>query len=385
MKIFTYLKAILSFLPFLDIYERKVQFYINSKGGIKSIIGGIFSVFLICVAFYSFLNNFQSWINGEQLRMISRYDSLSADEIAIKNLSLQFDLDHSNYNIFFTISSNIYSQVFFNENLQRYLDFSLIYFDIDSMYGRYIEWEYCSVQKMNEFLDLSDNSQKDEVYPKRICIKDGQDIKFEYTYDQNRERGLLNMTQFMFIIEKCFNSSANNFSCAPEEEIISVINTVHLSISLPRSYYDFNNVMNTRKRSFEKQNYYLDPNILQSYINEIMPIFLSTDHGLINTDYKLDSVDFNSETLSYQALSSEKNRQGYLFVYLIKPSLNRQFYYRKNENIFWLFSSLGGTINFFFVFGNIFIYFYNSLILKHRLIDISFSSDQSHKKETPTE
>lgn len=376
MSFLTYFKAFFSFLPLLDIFGCKVQFLIDCKNSVKTKIGGLFSIFLIVVFLYSFVRNFESWINGEQLRMISKYDSFTIDEIQMKNLSLLYELDYSNYNIYFLLTSKIGSDRVYNEKLQKYLTFKMIYYDVNSFHPRDIQWEYCSNKKMHEFLNLNENLQNDSVNLLRICIKDGQNIKIGYAYD--KEEKWVNTTSFQFMIQKCRNSSENNFSCASEKEINDVIKTSGIQISLPKSYYDFNDVRSTRKRSFDNQFYYLDSNIYNSYFFPIVPIYLLIDRGLTNTQYTLDSIDFNSEASSYQSKSPD-DFDGVIFSYEIIPSFNQQYYYLKNENIFWLISSIGGSINFFLLLGNVLIFFYNCLVLKHKLMNFSFSFDGNEK------
>lgn len=383
MKVFDYLGTIISFLPIFDMFGRRVQLSVDQKPGVKSKIGGAFSLFLIGVALFSFVNNYLLWINGDQLHMISSYNSLTVEDTAKKTPKLIYEFNSSNYYIYFSLSSSLDSKYIYNEDLKRYLNYSMNYYSLDSDYAIPIELEFCSDRKMNEFLELDQNFLNDDsVNRGRICIKDGQNIKMGYSYE---ELGL-GFAHLEFNIERCINSTENNFTCASREEIDAVIDFGYIQVSLPKTFYDFNNPANCRKRSFQYKIYALDPGFFHYYDVSLIPNYLLTDHGIINSDYKLDSVDFNPESFNYQAFSEELN-DGILFQYNIAFDFNQQFYYRKNENVFWLFSSLGGTLNFFFIFGNMIIYFYNSLLLKHQLINISFSHDDTvdNKKTTYTQ
>lgn len=68
-----------SFIPFFDIFGHEVDFYINSQTKVKSILGGIFSILIIFLCLYTFINNYVSWTKGEDLTTISAYRSYNGD------------------------------------------------------------------------------------------------------------------------------------------------------------------------------------------------------------------------------------------------------------------------------------------------------------------
>lgn len=88
-----------------------------------------------------------------------------------------------------------------------------------------------------------------------------------------------------------------------------------------------------------------------------------------------DSVDFNSETMNYQAMSPATT--GNIFDYNLFFNFNQQTYYRKNQKIFDLFANAGGTINFFFLLGKFICGFYNFLLYKYLLTKNLFCEQEN--------
>ena len=105
----------------------------------------------------------------------------------------------------------------------------------------------------------------------------------------------------------------------------------------------------------------------------LTPLYLYTDQGVINDDYGLDSIDFNQDNLMGQSMI-RKNANPVLFSYTIEVGLDQQIYYRRNLKFSDLISNFGGTINIFFIFGQFLCSTFNLMLLKHKLINISFEN-----------
>lgn len=81
---------------------------------------------------------------------------------------------------------------------------------------------------------------------------------------------------------KCENSTENNNSCASDLEIEDILKYIQVQATVPKSVYDFNNLKNPRKRTYDYQYYHLDFSLLKWYSGTLIPVYLETDHGIIS-------------------------------------------------------------------------------------------------------
>jgi hypothetical protein len=89
----------------LDMYGHKVDLYIHSQSRVKSKFGACFSILIISLCLYLFIVNLIAWSNNQNLEIISSHQSLSANELALKNQSFNYTFDYSNYNIYFGLTA----------------------------------------------------------------------------------------------------------------------------------------------------------------------------------------------------------------------------------------------------------------------------------------
>lgn len=365
-----FLNKIESYFLYLDMYGHRVDLYIDAKPFVKSKIGAFFSILVVIFCIYTFLGNYISWANKEYLQTISSTSSLNVNQIIREGKAYNFSIDSNDYALYFILRGQINETYVPFSNLTRYVTQSFIFYD-ENNNEKKLEMENCLTRKINNFL-LEDNpnlKDSNEASKWRICIKDGQGVYL----------GLFPMSQIvqtpamMFRIHKCINSTKNNNSCASDDEINEIIKTLEFQTSIPRTIFDFNDVDNPRKRTYDYRLYSLDFQFCKKFLSYLMPIYLKTDEGIIFDDYKLNSIDFNVDDMQYESLNRIGD-DGLILSYEFIFGLNQQIYYRKNLKLYHIVANLGGIINILFIIGKVICYFYNMLILKFSLINISFSN-----------
>lgn len=299
------------------------------------------------------------------------------ETIAIDKPNLVYPFNSSNFNIYFSLGAPLLNgSAFYNSDLKRFLTQSVEYYVDGSFTMKVLETEDCSNKKINEFL-LLESQNDNSTNKKRLCIKDGQNITMGMYFNQTSNN--YRIPYISYLIKKCVNSSENNFSCATNEEINQMIKNTTIQVTVPKSIYDFNDVLSPRKRSFDYKFYYLDPSFSKLYTNYLIPNYLLTDVGILNEDYRLNSIDFNTGSLDYELMSF--NQGGAIFEYDLRFDFNQQFYYRKNQKIYQIFANIGGTINFYILIGNLICYYFNALILRYLLVNISFVNLNEPRKK----
>lgn len=75
-----------------------------------------------------------------------------------------------------------------------------------------------------------------------------------------------------------------------------------IQASIPKTFFDFNDPNNARKRTYDNSFYNADIDFKKQYIAYLLPIYLKTDHGLIYDDYELDAIDFNVDSLNFDLI-----------------------------------------------------------------------------------
>lgn len=363
-----------SYFIYLDMYGHRVDLYIDSKSFVRSKVGAFFSVLVILFCIYSFVGNYLSWAHKEYLQTISSSSSSSVNQILRENKAYNFSLDSNNYGMYFVLRAKINNTVVPFSNLTRFVTQSLIFYDGTNSY-RKLDMENCLRRKINNFL-LEDNQNLinyNETSPLSICIKDGQGVYLGLIPDSQ----MVQTPGLIFQINKCVNSTENNYSCASNEEINEMIKIIEFQTSIPRTIFDFNDIENPRKRTYDYRLYSLDFQFCKKFVSYLMPIYLKTDEGILFDDYKFNSVDFNVDDTQYESLNRIEE-DGLLLSYVFILSLNQQTYYRKNLKLYHIVANLGGIINIIFILGKIISYSYNMLILKFSLMNISFSNLDSN-------
>ena len=373
-------KRLEGFLIDIDMYGHRVDIYLDSKSLVKSRLGAFVSVFVLVICFINVYNDSSDWLSGANLQTISSSQSFSTLELMISNSSHSYDFDANNFNIYFVLTAHINDSYLLFETLKRYVSQKIIYQDYLG-FNHNIDFEKCLFRNKQAFLLQDFDPKNNQTSPATICLSYNPKLLMGLIPEYND--GRVGIPSITYEISKCRNSSENNFSCASEDEIQDIIPFLTVQISHPKTIFDFKNYQNPRKRSYDTQYYALDYTVQKLYTGTLMPVYLYTDQGILNDDYVRDSLDFNQESLLQQSSMRTKD-EDMMFSYCIQIGTDQQTYYRKNYKLMDVISNFGGTINIYFLVGQLISASFNQLLLKYKLINISFENldkKQQRKKK----
>ena len=366
------------FILKFDIYGHEVLLYLNKEAKVKSKLGSFISIVILAICIISFSDNYISWRDNLKLQIISSTKSFSVTELWTKNQSYTYELDHQNYDLFYNLEVSLNDSVdrINFEALQIYFLQSFSYIDQTGI-EQIFEFEKCLLRNRRQF--LLNFTADDKIYNKTsnysVCIK--ENLKFILGLVADSEGMQVYQPTLTYRITKCKNSTENYFSCAPVEELEKILQFVTVQSSVPRSIYDFNDPQSPRKRTYTYKTYNLDLQNRKSSTATLIPTYLYTDVGYFNENYILDSVDFNVEDMDYEFFSGD-SKKDILFEQNYCIGLDRQIYYRKNDRLNTLIGNFGGIVHILFILGRVICYYYNNLILKHKLINFSFENLESN-------
>ena len=365
------LKYVEDFFIDIDLYGHRIDLYINSKPLVKSRFGALISCLVLISCFITVVSNLSDWVNGANLQIISSSQSFSVPDLLQSNTSYIYEFDYTNFNIYFVLIAQPSASIILNfEDLERYVTQHVTYGDMGKEYIP-LEFEKCYLRDKKAFLSNNFNASDNSKSSQSICIKEG--TKLRMGIESNQEVSRVFTSALIYEIHKCENSTLNNFTCASDEEIENMLQYATVQVSNPKTILDFKNYQSPRKRTYNYQVYNLDISSTKMYTGMLTPLYLYTDQGVINDDYGLDSIDFNQDNLMGQSMI-RKNANPVLFSYTIEVGLDQQIYYRRNLKFSDLISNFGGTINIFFIFGQFLCSTFNLMLLKHKLINISFEN-----------
>lgn len=363
------MKLILEYFKKFDMYGRRIDVYINSSTMVRSKFGAFVSIVIICVCFFIFINNFLAWSKNQNLQIIPSTQSYTIQEILKNNQTFEYTLDYSNYNIYFLISAILPDgTTLYYDDLKKYF-VQKMYYRNEIGEQKQMEFENCYDSKKNVFLleQADENINETNISNKTICIPG----KIKMGLFPRIEKQMVFTPNIFYSINLCKNSSENNYSCASYEEMNEIIKYVVVQVSFPQTIYDFKKTNSPRKRIYDYKQYLIDPNFVKAYLANIIPSFLYTDTGIFQTNYELDSVDYNLENLQLETISKYQGID-IVFNLCLVFGTNKQIYYRKNDKLFDIFANIGGFINILFIIGKFICSSYNLFLLKHKLINITF-------------
>ena len=367
------------FFSYLDIYGQKVDLYMDSRSKVRSKFGACVSCLVFIVCIITFFNGINDWFNEVNLQTISSWKNYNIHDLLKANQSYSYDIDYKNFNIYFVLYYNVgKGKNMLFQSLERYFIQKLRYSDKETII-RDIELEPCVKKNLNIFLLDSYNESDISRTNTAVCIKSDTKLSLDLLADV--QNGRIITTFLEYSVEKCQNSTANNFSCASEQEIMEMLPGIYIQISLPKSYYDFKDIKNPRKRTYDFQFFKLDANSIKSFEQKFLPIYLYTDKGIINDDYKLDSIDLIPNERLSNSFARDLNDNRFL-VFGLYLQFDKEIFYRQNDKLQKLVANFGGLINIFFIIGKLFSTTFNYLKLKHKLINSSFENfeETSDKK-----
>ena len=341
--------------------------------------GGLISLIVLSLAFYTLGLNLYTWDNFQNFKVISSSKSSSPAQLLASDQNFSFTFGHENYYLYFALSADMQNGTFLEYyDLARYFTPRMSYIDANFV-SRDLPLENCWKKKQFEFLQQTYTGADDARGTKILCLKD--DVLMGLMPNQTMQY-ILNPA-LIYQVVKCQNSSENNFSCASEDQIEKMLPYVTLQVSIPKSTYDFRDTENPRKRNWDSQVIHLDYNLMKWYTGFLQQSYLMTDDGIWNEHYKEKSVDFNVENIQYEVSIRNINNNDVLMKFDFHFGFNIQTYYLQNMKLIEIIGTFGGTINLLIYIGHIICTFYNQMVIKHKLINMAFENQTIFNEPNP--
>ena len=363
-------------LNLFDLYGCRIEFYLNKNFLSKTKFGGFISLALMALALYMLSESILNWYSGSNYQILLSSLSWNYNELLDQNMSFPYYFNEHTYEMYFILAAWLSNGTSLKyEQLQPYFTQSIYYTPKDGPWQK-VNFSKCLNQNQDIFLEIS--PEMDPAY--------NETSNYSICLDQNTLMGIfsdpklqtVNITGISYIIDICQNTTENNNSCANEADIIDLMSSLQVQISVPKSIYDFTKSVNPRKRTYDYQYYYLSNNFFKWFSAILKPVILKTDYGLISEDYRTDNVDFNVDNLLQQF--DLRAADGRLFQYDFVFGTNMDIYYRKNDKLNTILANFGGTLNLLLMIGGILCKSYNFIMMKHKLINISFRNLEEEAK-----
>ena len=209
------------------------------------------------------------------------------------------------------------------------------------------------------------------------CINISTNIYLKGDFNQKQ------WTYLNFEFNKCINSSSNNNSCAPQEEIDSRLDGGYIGMFMtdlnviPNNFHNPTSVYGKNVFTTFSAKEYLD---LWLYLKRIQ---LNTDSGLL--------LDFNNIESFFGLDSLRETRDfriGINFLTVkIRMSLSRNVNERSYEKLQTLAANIGGLMKLCLLLGEIMVYFFRDILYKDYLVSyftFNSQSDSEIPNDQPT-
>ena len=298
----------------------------------------------------------------------------SVIELLSKNQNYEYEFSYQNYDIYWSIFALLPNGTDIElPSLKNYFTYNITYMD-ENYRLEELSSEPCKIDHQDVFLGLDEQTVKNDngkiaIY--RICIKD----KFKMGIFPNTNISQVLQPEFYFSLYQCVNTTTNNNSCCPQEEIDEMIKYTTVQTTIPTTIYDFKNYKKPQKNNYDYHYTKLDKSMLKYYQNSLITSTLFLDDGLLSDHYRTVSVNFNPN-IDYDPNLRKENDP--LFVFDCMISYNFQMYYLRNQKLNEIVGNLGGLINAIFLLGKLLCISYNSMYLRFKIINTTFSFSPSN-------
>ena len=300
------------FFMFFDLYGQNVNLFINKKPKFYSTCSGIISMGVIGIIIFTFVGFINSWLNNEKMTAIPSSFSYSTGEILSKNQNYEYYFNYQNYYIYWFLSAALPNGTFLTtKDFKGYFTYNVTYLDENSIMST-LETEQCQIDQQDIFLGLDEatiEADRGSRAINRICIKD----QYKMGLFPDTNISYVFQPEVYFSLYQCVNSTNNNNSCAPQEEIDQIIKYTTVQATVPTTLFDFKNYKKPQKNFYAFYLTKLDKSMLKYYANNMIITSLYIDNGLIYDDYRLKSTNFNPN-INYDPKLRETNDPLYMYL-----------------------------------------------------------------------
>ena len=315
-----------------DIYSKKICFFYNNQEKISSYFGLFLTLVYIFASLILFIMEIVKAIQKKELKV---YDTtiyskeMPIIDADINQLYFAFGLEYPNTATRY-IDEGIYTaRITFFDKQKKEDDFVTVE-------EKELEFEKCNVDNFGK--DYQNLFVKDELN-NSYCLKN-----FNYSLTLAGSYKYERITYIRIVIYPCVNSTKNNFSCKPQEEIDKKLNSGYFSIVLKDFGLNPSNFSYPRIPTLQDLYTTIDRRLNKNYILNYGITEIHTDTGLINGNYIKEKYLQFRKVLENFSLRDEKDYHSGKSLILVQLRLEDTLFIQKRAytKISEIFSKIGG-------------------------------------------
>ena len=325
------MKTKINYINF-DMYSKKIGFYFNNHEKISSFFGLFLTILYILASFILFLYEIILVIKRKELKV---YDTniysqeMPIIDVDIDQLYFAFGLEYPNTANRY-IDESIYSVDI------TFLDRRKIKDEFITVYQQKLEIEKCKVENFGK--DYQNLFVKDELN-NSYCLKNfNYSLTFAGSYKYDR------ITYIRILVYPCVNSTKNNFSCKPQEQIDSYFKSGYFSIVLKDFGLNPSNYSSPRVPTLQDLYTTIDKRFSKNYILNFGLTEVHTDTSLIKEKLNKEKYLQFRKVLETFSFREEKDYLAGQSLILVQLRLEDTIYIQKRAytKISEIFSFIGG-------------------------------------------
>lgn len=258
-----FIATIMNYASSFDLFGQRVELLVNKQKMVKSRFGALITLAIITVSCLLFVTNVLSAINLENLTLISSVQVSSARQIINKNESNVYVFNNDNYYPYFSYYVFFENGTFLNmDQLGRYVQQSFWFFDRDGVVSP-LNSDKCQLAQKDKFLLLSEDEIQNDINKTSLslCMQDSVTMGF---FADIPTQSVVT-TGITYRISVCQNTTENPNKCATYDEIKQILPYMTIQASIPKTFFDFNDPNNARKRTYDNSFYNADIDFKKQY------------------------------------------------------------------------------------------------------------------------
>ena len=315
-----------------DIYSKKISFFYNNNEKISSYYGFFLTFIYIFASLILFLLQLIIAIQRKEVKV---YDStiyskeMPIIDVDINQLYFAFGLEYPNTASRY-IDESIYTAKITFFDKQKSKD------DFVTVNEQNLAFEKCKVDNFGK--DYQNLFVKDELN-NSYCLKD-----FNYSLTLAGSYKFDRITYLRIVIYPCVNSSKNNYSCKPQEEIDKRINSGYFSIVLKDFGLNPSNFSYPRIPTLQDLYTTVDRRLSKNYILNFGLTNIQTDTGIFTENINEGKYLQFRKVLETFSLRDEKDYHSGKSLILVQMRLEDTIIIQKRAytKISEIFSRIGG-------------------------------------------
>jgi len=325
------MKTNISYINF-DMYSKKIGFYYNNHEKISSFFGFFLTILFIFASLILFLYEIIKAIKRKELKV---YDTnIYSQEMPI------IDIDIDQFYFAFGLEYPNTANRYIDESIYTvditFLDRRKIKDEFITVYQQKLEIEKCKVENFGK--DYQNLFIKDELN-NSYCLKNfNYSLTFAGSYKYDR------ITYIRILVYPCVNSSNNNFSCKPQEQIDSYFKSGYFSIVLKDFGLNPSNYSSPKVPTLQDLYTTIDKRFSKNYILNFGLTEVHTDTSLIKEQLNKEKYLQFRKVLETFSFRDEKDYLSGQSLILVQLRLEDTIYIQKRTytKISEIFSFIGG-------------------------------------------